>query len=114
MMVSTERIRSLSDWFNGVGALAVPGEELACEVKAALDELLSYREGYDPAERMPEAGQQVVVEFASYKGAEPVKDRCLSTFNHARQCWTGEGEWRVWMERANWAMRWYPIGRGEG
>ena len=65
MMVSTERIRSLSDWFNGVGALAVPGEELACEVKAALDELLAYREGYDPKEREPDLGQWATIEQAA-------------------------------------------------
>lgn len=58
----TVQIRALYDWFNGIGALAVAGEETAGAVVRALDELLAYREGYDPQEREPELGQWVVVE----------------------------------------------------
>ncbi len=127
MMVSTERIRSLSDWFNGVGALAVPGEELACEVKAALDELLACREGHDPAEREPDLGQWAVIEPFDVRDGEPpcVVAQWVSTPPEVIDGWAcyREPDARVWFVDLggffNWwaaadVRRWYPIGRGEG
>ncbi len=113
MMVSTERIRSLSDWFNGVGALAVPGEELACEVKAALDELLAYREGHDPRERMPEAGQVVRIEYR-FPGSYTRKPQDVQKLARYDGKEFADLIYADTCIPLSWLTRWYPLPGGEG
>ena len=108
-MVSNERIRYIRDEFAVANTDNDESKLLVDNTCLALDELLAYREGYGPQERLPEPDHQVVVEFTVYK--EPVVvDRCLAVFDHEARQWVGNDGGDNWYEPVGWALRWYPIG----
>ena len=105
--------------------------EHRAELAAICDELLAYREGYDPQEREPELGQWVVVEDIGLTTPDsPGKYvmRWTDTPDCVRWEWEdteeeGDVEPQVfyvdmgvtWTYRTKSEVkRWYPIGRGEG
>lgn len=62
-MVSTEKLLALREWYGNPNLACLPiAGAAAAAVVAALDELLAFRGGYDPQERLPDLGQWVVVE----------------------------------------------------
>ena len=78
----------------------------------AVDELLAYREGYDPAERMPEPMQQVIIRW---RGDNDVV--CYGVY--ARELVDGEYEWvsrpdALYYVPAEIVERWYPLGAADG
>ena len=124
----TVQIRALYDWFNGIGALAVPGEETAGAVVRALDELLAYREGYDPAEREPDLGQWAVIEPVDVRDGEPpmLIMQWVNTPEDVRWFIEDMGdseEAQVWYVKLGFewmhytkseVRRWWPLPGGEG
>lgn len=101
--------------------------EHRAELAAICDELLAYREGYDPAEREPDLGQWVVVEDMGATPENPGKQvmqwvntpECVRWFFEDVKGEPGEGDAQVffvdlvseWTYRAKSEVkRWYPVG----
>jgi hypothetical protein len=63
-MVSTEKLLALREWYGNPNLACLPiAGAAAAAVMAALDELLAFREGYDPAERLPDGGKVVLIHY---------------------------------------------------
>lgn len=83
------------------------GTDLAYDqMVAALDELLAFREGYDPAERLPEPGAKVLVQSKA-GGLDSASIRVWA--DTGEQMWQGRG----WSAPIGYARRWYPLPGGE-
>lgn len=107
--VSTDRLKLLVKMSGVFKKAESPDDEIWSEIVAIYEELLAFREGYDPKDRLPEPDHQVVVEFTVYK--EPVVvDHALAVFDHAARQWVGCDGGDPWREPVEWALRWYPIG----
>jgi hypothetical protein len=105
-MVSTEYIRQQIGHFrDGIAAYGLG--DLYEDELAVFEECLAYREGYDPAERLPEAGVKVLVQ----------SERTGTLESASIQIWaeTGEQKWqgRGWWAPIGYARRWYPMPGGE-
>lgn len=62
MTLTIQGLQGLRAWFRGVGTPDLRTQDKN-DIYLALDELLAYREGYDPAERLPELGQVIKIEY---------------------------------------------------
>lgn len=94
--------------------------------KLAIEELLAYREGFDPAERKPDLGQWTVIELVDVRDNEPpfVVARWVNAPQEAIDGWVcdREPDAQLWFVDLgglfNWwaasdVRRWYPIPGGE-
>ena len=122
-MVSTEKILALREWYGSPNLACLPiAGATAAAVVAALDELLAYREGYDPAERLPKLRQWTVIEPVDVRDNEPpfVVAQWVNAPQEAIDGWVcdREPDARVWFVRLgnvfNWwaasdVRRWRPL-----
>jgi len=93
--VSVEWLRRMRNWLDGDLRAAPPEDAGRVAMVEAYDELLAFREGYDPAERLPEDGQLCAIHY-QWPG-------------------TDKSDWAVEIGPIlgippSWVIRWYPIG----
>ena len=114
-MVSTEKLLALREWYGNPNLACLPiAGAAAAAVVAALDELLAFREGYDPAERLPENTCDVVVDVVIMDSPSG------EIIEHQLSYWF-EGKWRTFDSDGAEAVlsdgyrvtRWYPLPGGE-
>jgi hypothetical protein len=125
-MVSTEKLLALREWYGNPNLACLPiAGAAAAAVVAALDELLAYREGYDPQERLPDLGQWTVIEPVDVRDNEPpcVVAQWVNAPQEAIDGWVcdREPDAQLWFVDLgglfNWwaasdVRRWYPIPGG--
>lgn len=105
MTLTIQELQGLRAWFRGVGTPDLRTQDKD-DIYLALDELLAYREGYDPAERLPEPGAKVLVQSKA-GGLDSASIRVWA--DTGEQMWQGRG----WSAPIGYARRWYPLPGGE-
>ena len=96
--ISTVRVRHIIDG----------GARTTAEIREALTDYLGYREGFSPAERLPEDGEYVLLKTRNegYAVARLVPGR-----NRGEVEWGGQGS--AWKAALKYAERWYPLPGGD-
>jgi hypothetical protein len=101
MSVTAERLREIAT--EGDGCWVEMTED---EAEQIVEELLAYRKGYDPAERLPKPGVKVLVQSKA-GGLDSASIRVWA--DTGEQMWQGRG----WSAPIGYAWRWYPAPGGE-
>jgi len=106
--VSVAEIKELMEWFRKPGVPDLSSCD-ADTIWLVLEQLLAFREGYDPAERLPEDGELVLLRT---KQEGYATGRLVPSSRRK-----GELEWagveKNWRAALGYAVRWYPLPSGE-